>query len=152
MIEAGCMFCTVIEELRHAETYQLSLTGEVLWKIQELPAAVAILADDQYYTGYTLVIAKTHATELYYLPEGESNQYFNDMLRVARAIAKAFQPRKMNYELLGNTMAHLHWHLLPRYDWDPNPRRPIWEQKHEPKVLSSQGYAKTVEAIRRELF
>jgi diadenosine tetraphosphate (Ap4A) HIT family hydrolase len=70
---------------------------------------------------------------------------------VARAIADAFGPRKMNYELLGNTVGHLHWHLLPRYDWDPNPTRPIWEHTHEPRVPSAAECADILAAIRRHL-
>ncbi len=150
MSEAACLFCPVIEGLRHHETYHVP-SGEVIRKIQELPTAIVVLSNDQYYPGYTLVIAKTHATELYHLPENESTQYCQDMLRVAKAIATVFQPRKMNYELLGNTVAHLHWHLVPRYGWDPNPQRPIWEHLHEPKMLSLQEYAKTIAAIRRAL-
>ena len=150
MSEAACVFCPVIEGLRHNETYQVP-SGKVMRKIYELPTAIAILLPDQYYSGYTLVVAKTHATELYHLPESESTQYCKDMLRVAKAIAAVFQPRKMNYELLGNTVPHLHWHLVPRYGWDPNPQRPIWEHSHEPKMLSLQEYAETIAAIRRAL-
>jgi diadenosine tetraphosphate (Ap4A) HIT family hydrolase len=111
-----------------------------MWKISELPTAIAVLRPDQYYPGYTLVVAKTHATELYHLPERESIQYCKDMLRMAQALATAFKPQKMNYALLGNTEAHLHWHLVPRYDWDPNPQRPIYEYPHEPKRLTPQEY------------
>jgi diadenosine tetraphosphate (Ap4A) HIT family hydrolase len=150
MSEAACVFCPVLEGLRHTETYRVP-SGEVIRKIQELPTAIVVLANDQYYPGYTLVIAKTHATELYDLPAHESTAYCQDMLRVAKAIATVFQPRKMNYELLGNTVAHLHWHLVPRYDWDPHPRRPIWEHTHEPKMLSPQAYTETIAAIRRAL-
>src|SRR5207245_1634902 len=105
-----------------AETCPAAAPEHVLRKIQDLPASIAILAPDQYYRGYTLVVSKTHATELYHLDERESTQYFRDMLRVAAAVAAAFRPRKMNYEVLGNTVAHLHWHLFPRYDEDPNPK------------------------------
>jgi diadenosine tetraphosphate (Ap4A) HIT family hydrolase len=73
------------------------------------------------------------------------------MLRVARAVDKAFSPRKMNYELLGNTVAHLHWHLFPRYEGDPNPNRPTWENAHAPKVLPEAESAKTIAAIQRHL-
>jgi diadenosine tetraphosphate (Ap4A) HIT family hydrolase len=31
----------------------------------------------------------------------------------------------MNDEVLGNIVAHLDWHLVPRNDWDPNPKGPI---------------------------
>ena len=32
---------------------------------------------------------------------------------MARAVATAFGAVKMNYELLGNQIAHIHWHLIP---------------------------------------
>jgi diadenosine tetraphosphate (Ap4A) HIT family hydrolase len=151
MSETGCEACTILEELRYAETYRHPTLGTGFRKIHELPTSIVVLIDDQYYPGYTLVIAKTHATELYHLPESESLEYCKDMLRVAKAIATAFKPQKMNYELLGNTVAHLHWHLVPRYGWDPNPKRPIWEHTHDPKTLSPQEYAEIIAAIRREL-
>src|SRR5438128_396012 len=97
MSETGCVFCAVVAALEEADTCPAGDDGHVLRKVQDLPASVAILAPDQYYRGYTLVVSKTHATELYELPDRERAQYFNDMLRVARAIAAAFRPRKMTY-------------------------------------------------------
>jgi diadenosine tetraphosphate (Ap4A) HIT family hydrolase len=151
MSEPGCVFCAVVQALEGTDTCPAGDAGHVLRKVQDLPASVAILAPDQYYWGYTFVVSKTHATELYDLPEGESAQYFSDMLRVARAIAAAFKPRKMNYELLGNTVPHLHWHLFPRYESDPNPKGPTWETNHTPRLPSPEEYAETVAAIRRQL-
>src|SRR5215510_16165383 len=93
MTEAGGVFCTVVAALEHSEACPARAAGHVLRKIRDLPASVAILAPDQYYRGYTMVVSKTHATELYDLPQRESAQYFDDMLVVARAIAAAFHPR-----------------------------------------------------------
>ncbi len=151
MNAVGCVFCAVIDELRQADTWLHPASGELFRKILELPASIAILGSDQYYPGYTLVIAKTHATELFELPEREGTQYFTEMVRVAKAIAVAFQPRKLNYEMLGNTVPHLHWHLFPRYEWDPSPLRPTWERPHPPRVLAAHEYAETIAAIRRQL-
>jgi diadenosine tetraphosphate (Ap4A) HIT family hydrolase len=150
MTDQSCVFCPMIAALEKAETYRGS-SGGMSRRIALLPTAVAVLGTDQYYTGYTLVIARRHATELYHLPDSESTAYFQDMLRVARAIDRAFSPRKMNYELLGNTVAHLHWHLFPRYADDPNPNRPTWEHPHDPKRLSDAECVKTIEAIRAHL-
>jgi diadenosine tetraphosphate (Ap4A) HIT family hydrolase len=51
------------------------------------------------------------------------------MSLVAEAMFRAFRPAKLNYELLGNTVPHLHWHLIPRYEDDPKPRIPVWENE-----------------------
>jgi diadenosine tetraphosphate (Ap4A) HIT family hydrolase len=149
--EAGCVFCTVVAALERSDTCPASQPGQVLRKVRDLPASIAILAPDQYYKGYTMVVSKTHAVELYELSERQSTQYFQDMVAVARAIATAFKPRKMNYEALGNTVGHLHWHLFPRYEWDPNPKGPIWETNHPPRLPGPEEYADTLAAIRRHL-
>ncbi len=148
---AGCLFCRVVEALERADEWPHPESAEPVRKIQDLPASVAILGADQFYRGYALVVARTHATELYRLPEAEATQYFRDMLRVARAIDRAFQPRKLNYELLGNTVPHLHWHLFPRYADDPDPLRPVWEHAHPPRAASSEEAAATIAALRRQL-
>ena len=48
------------------------------------------------------------------------------MLTAARALIQFYKPLKMNYETLGNSLPHLHTHLVPRYaDNDPAPGRPF---------------------------
>ena len=48
------------------------------------------------------------------------------MSLVAEAVFNAFQPKKINYELLGNTDHHMHWHIFPRHQDDPLPNRTVW--------------------------
>jgi diadenosine tetraphosphate (Ap4A) HIT family hydrolase len=48
----------------------------------------------------------------------------------------------MNYEALGNSVAHLHWWLTPRHRDDPHPRGPIWEDADFLRALRS-GPAKS---------
>jgi len=150
MSESDCPFCPMVAALETAETYR-SPSGIVSRRVALLPTSVAVIGNDQYYRGYTLVIARRHARELYHLPEAESTAYFHDMLRVARAVDRAFSPRKMNYELQGNTVEHLHWHVFPRYAGDPSPSRPTWENAHDPTLLGDAEYAVTIEAVRRHL-
>ena len=145
-----CVFCAVVHGLEQSDVHR-SPSGGVYRKVCDLPASVAILGHDQFYRGYTVVIARTHATELYHLPDSELTQYLADMVRVARALDQAFSPRKMNYECLGNTVAHLHWHLFPRYADDPTPTRPIWEHTHQPPTVSDTDAATTISEIRRHL-
>jgi diadenosine tetraphosphate (Ap4A) HIT family hydrolase len=44
---------------------------------------------------------------------------------VAGALIAEYRPLTMNYETLGNSLPHLHTHLLPRYLADPRPGRPF---------------------------
>ena len=96
---------------------------EVVWRF---PHGVALLGTWQIYDGYCLLIARRHATELNGLDAEERRAYLDEMCLLARAIEDCFRPRKLNYELLGNQVPHLHWHLFPRYDGDPDARKPVW--------------------------
>ena len=96
---------------------------ELVW---QFPHSIALLGPWQYYLGYCTLVARRHASELSELSESERIAYFNEMCWLAKAIEAAFHPRKLNYELLGNQVPHLHWHLFPRYDHDPDVLKPIW--------------------------
>ena len=81
----------------------------------------------QYYRGATFFVCGVCVAELHELPSDIRSAHLEEMSVVAHAVFEAFQPRKMNYEALGNSVPHLHWWLTPRHHDDPRPRRPIWE-------------------------
>jgi diadenosine tetraphosphate (Ap4A) HIT family hydrolase len=76
---------------------------------------------------YTIVIWRgRHVVEPTDLEPHEAAGYWREVLRVARALQRYYQPLKMNYETLGNIVPHLHTHLVPRYaEGDPAPGRPF---------------------------
>jgi diadenosine tetraphosphate (Ap4A) HIT family hydrolase len=78
--------------------------------------------------GYACVVAKRHVTEPYELEERERAAFWQDCMIAARGLADLFQPMKMNYEIHGNTIPHLHMHLYPRYAGDPYEGGPIGNQ------------------------
>ncbi|MGC2306102.1 MAG: HIT family protein [Candidatus Binatus sp.] len=96
--------------------------------IAELKSCYAILGDQQFYRGYCVLFAKIHATELYLMPADAARLLSDEMRLVAEAIAAVVKPWKMNYECLGNSEPHVHWHLLPRNENEPEELRrgPIW--------------------------
>ena len=76
--------------------------------------------------GYTLVIWRgRHVTEPTELDDTEAAGYWAEVLAVARALISVYRPLKMNYETLGNSLPHLHTHLVPRFTEDPNPGHPV---------------------------
>jgi diadenosine tetraphosphate (Ap4A) HIT family hydrolase len=117
MATADCPFCHKLATLADLSP------DEVVW---QFPHSVVLLGSWQYYHGYCLLIARRHATELFHLDEAERRAYLDEMTLLARAIVNCFAPHKLNYELLGNQVPHLHWHLFPRYQHDAEVLRPVW--------------------------
>lgn len=81
--------------------------------------------------GHAIVIFRgRHVADFTSLTAAEAAAYWCDVHTVAQMIEQVFAPCHMNYQLLGNSVPHLHVHLVPRYIDDPSPGRPLpWEPK-----------------------
>jgi diadenosine tetraphosphate (Ap4A) HIT family hydrolase/GNAT superfamily N-acetyltransferase len=75
--------------------------------------------------GYVCVVARTHVVEPFELDDEERHRYFEEVWRVAAAVLAQTGAVKVNYEIHGNTIPHLHTHLFPRFADDPFTGRPI---------------------------
>lgn len=51
---------------------------------------------------------------------------FAEVMRAGGAVAATFTPWKLNYACYGNSEPHLHWHIFPRREDDPNRELPPW--------------------------
>jgi len=114
---ASCPFCTRLAALGNAPD------PDLVWEASQ---GVAFLGSWQYYSGYCLFVSRRHVTELSQLADDERRAFLDEMCRLAGAIEECFRPHKLNYELLGNQVPHLHWHLFPRYRSDPQAMKPVW--------------------------
>ena len=121
--------------------------------VAELESCYVILGDQQFYRGYCVLFAKLHATELYLMPADTARLLFDEMRLVAEAIAAVVKPWKMNYECLGNSEPHVHWHLLPRYETDEMRSDAIWMRpRSERKVtLDENDRRALIGSIRTQL-
>jgi diadenosine tetraphosphate (Ap4A) HIT family hydrolase len=66
-----------------------------------------------------------HVAEPTALTDAEASAYWRELLRVGSAIEATFVPVKLNYDTLGNSVPHLHTHVIPRYADDPRPGLPF---------------------------
>jgi diadenosine tetraphosphate (Ap4A) HIT family hydrolase len=83
--------------------------------------------------GYTIVIWRgRHVAEPTELTQDEAAAYWHELLEVGRALERHLAPVKLNYDLLGNTVPHLHTHVVPRYADDPRPGWPFPFPEDEP--------------------
>ena len=120
-------------------------------RVIQLQHSYVTLNRDQFFPGYTLLFTKRHVTELFHLDPAERAGLMDEVSRVAQALAQAFKPDKINYELLGNMVPHIHWHLVPRFATEPLWPRPIWSEPHAEIRLSPGEYHDRIELIRKVL-
>ena len=92
--------------------------------VKELSTGYVVLGDWQYFYGYTVFLSKKHVLELH--EHSEADIYLKEMKRIGEAVYKTFQPKKLNYEILGNSDPHIHTHIFPRYEIDILPNTPVW--------------------------
>ena len=74
--------------------------------------------------------------ELHDLPEEAALSFMRDARRVSAAVAAVTNAVKLNYEIHGNSLPHLHMHFFPRYRGDQFEGQPI-----NPKLVIQPVYA-----------
>jgi len=104
MLHEDCSYC--------AEGELLAAFGV---KICELPMSKVILFKEQSHPGRVIVACKKHVDDITELTEEERHQYIEDINKVALCLHKVFHPDKINFGAYGDTMHHLHFHLVPKY-------------------------------------
>lgn len=115
-----CLICENIKDFKNDPYF-----------IMELETGHVTLGWYQRFKGYTIFACKKHAADLHELETEFKLKYLEEMAIVAEAVFNVYKADKMNYELLGNGIAHLHWHLIPRVDGDTPFKGPIWWLKKE---------------------
>ncbi len=96
--------------------------------IATLRQSIVMLHEHQAYPGWCVLYLRHHAEHLHELPTRVRTELMLDVADAADAVVRAFAPRRVNYECLGNQLAHVHWHVIPRYSppLDPDPRNVVW--------------------------
>jgi diadenosine tetraphosphate (Ap4A) HIT family hydrolase len=97
----------------------ICLRGHPLDVIAEFPASWVSASPEAPLPGYACLVSKLHVIEPFELPAEARSAFWEEAMAVARVLSELFQPVKMNYEIHGNVVPHLHLHLYPRFVDDP---------------------------------
>ena len=138
-----CPLCQAVATLT-----ALDAEDDYGFTVADMPSALLRLQKNQYVRGYTTFISKRHVCEIYELTPAERVEFFGDLSRATQAIAQAFGALKINLTLLGNTVPHLHAHIIPRYYGDPKPDGTIDPWK---KTRLLDDYTEPIQKIRDAL-
>jgi diadenosine tetraphosphate (Ap4A) HIT family hydrolase len=140
--------------LRRGEGCDMCAQGrpdETPWGVRFFAGAVsdAYLQRAGIQRGYSIVVWRgRHVAEPTELAPDEAAAYWLEVLRVGRALEEHLAPVKMNYDVLGNSLPHLHTHVLPRYADDPKPGWPFPFPVDEPSPHPENELRADVEALR----
>jgi histidine triad (HIT) family protein len=107
----SCVFCRIVAKEIPATV------------VHEDEYTLAFMDIGQVNPGHVLVALKKHADNIYALEDAQAGAVFRAAARVARAIRGAFEPQGLsvyqaNGAAAGQTVFHLHIHLVPRYEGD----------------------------------
>lgn len=119
-------------------------------KIAQTEFSKIILFREQSHPGRVIVASLSHVDELWELPEAERIGFMNDVAAVGRALHEAFGPQKVNYGAYGDTMHHLHFHLVPKYE-DGFEWGGVFAMNPGLETLDEEGYRKTAEKLLKAL-
>jgi diadenosine tetraphosphate (Ap4A) HIT family hydrolase len=103
-----CTFCEIVDGTRDSEN--LLETDTYLCFLDKYPVN----------EGHALVIPKAHVQ---YLDEAKGSALYEFLERAIEEVHHRYEPDGMNIGLndgpvAGQTISHLHWHIIPRYDGD----------------------------------
>lgn len=110
--------------------------GPVLW--QDAHCCV-VLVEEPGYPGFCRVIWNAHVAEMSDLNDKERAHCMTVVFAVERVLRTAMQPLKINVASLGNKVAHVHWHVIPRFRDDPHFPEPIWGARQRAGVAQRSG-------------
>ena len=121
--------------------------GENPMVMARMRSGFAVIGDTQHLPGYSLLLcddaSADHLTDLDWPRRGE---FLFDLSLIGEAVQAACREnglRRINYEVLGNSMSWLHGHVHPRYLWEPPERTggPVWRYAREERGAPEHAYS-----------
>ncbi|MCX7255719.1 MAG: HIT family protein [Polaromonas sp.] len=91
-----------------------------------------IQADEAGFPAFYRVVWNRHVAEFSDLSAAERDTCMSAVVVVEQVLREQLQPTKINLAALGNMVAHLHWHVIARFDWDSHFPAPVWGSLQRP--------------------
>ncbi|MDM0011479.1 HIT family protein [Variovorax sp. J22P168] len=111
-----------------------------------------IHADEAGFPAFYRVVWNDHVAEWSDLSADERALCMEAVAVVERCLRDALAPTKINLAALGNMVAHLHWHVIARFEWDNRFPSPVWAaEQRAGDPQREQAVAFGLPALEREM-
>lgn len=126
--------------------------GFDLW-IPIWQSEVALLGfyNDDRFPGRLIFALNEHFDHPDEVPDDIYAQFSLESRMIGGLLRSLFGAERINYCTLGNTLPHVHTHIIPRYSNDPIPTRPIWEHPARAGKLDKDRVEQMSDILRKEL-
>ena len=139
--------------MTHQDNCPLCTTdgGALIWRGDKLRV---IRAAEEGFPAFYRVVWTNHAAEFSDLSATDRALCMDAVAVVERVLREQLSPTKINLAALGNMVAHLHWHVIARFDWDSHFPAPVWAVAQRERVSDREAAVRerlsTLEAQLRE--
>lgn len=137
--KANCPYCRKDEDPSQSSTLKL-------FKYSELCAHPRVCLK-----GTCYLITREHYVELFDLNDDALLGFMKEVQVATRALKEVTGAFKINYEVHGNTVPHLHLHLFPRYVDDPFAGVSIDPNRVDPPVYADGEFETFVVRMQEKL-
>jgi diadenosine tetraphosphate (Ap4A) HIT family hydrolase len=110
--------------------------GQLVWRGTHLRV---IRADEPGFPAFYRVVWNAHVAEFSDLDAGQRQHCMDVVVQVEQALRQHLQPTKINLATLGNMVAHLHWHVIARFDWDSHFPAPVWAAAQREREMALEA-------------
>jgi diadenosine tetraphosphate (Ap4A) HIT family hydrolase len=97
------------------------------------------------------VVFPRHVENLEDLDAYDMEHFMMCVTKVGRAVKKIVGAKRMNYAVLGNAVPHVHAHVIPRFETDPNPNKSPWNRHDKADELTKKRANQIIKDIRKAL-
>src|SRR5204862_456639 len=134
----GCLVCNQTPETRPPTERSIA----------DLRVSRLIADSNTCLKGYCCLVLKPHVIEIYDLSDEDSSAFIRDVKVASLALKKVTGTVKINYEIHGNTIPHMHMHLYPRQTGDPFENGPVDWRKRSAKTYEAGEFEVLIERMK----
>ena len=130
MRDENCIFCKILAN---------EIPSSVVYEDDDFRA---ILDVNPAARGHVIILPKNHAANIFELPDEDASKVFIVAKKIATAMKKTYQCDGVNIlqnngEASGQTVFHLHVHVIPRFEGDTDHINIGWKPGETPADLEN---------------
>ncbi len=121
-------------------------------RIKSLPVSDLVLYNDSRFRGRCILALREHYDSWEMVPPELLSTFVQDSQKVVRAIKQATHCKRVNIAVLGNKVAHIHMHLIPRFpSEEADPDRAPWRDQRPQVPMTAEMTKQMIAMIEESL-